>query len=172
MMSHLQYMDIFSQRVDHLIRTHERMMASPGAGNFEESIFNLHVFQSMTIEQDLLTSISSIKEILSDLQNYLNDDGKAALSVDGYFCRTSGIRRVLQNTITQLEQSGGDKGRLPLPPLNENQIEILNSLYTMESERVVLRWFLNAMPRGTWEDLLHCYENMISQVANDSPELF
>jgi len=41
----------------------------------------------------------------------------------------------------------------------------------MDTDRVVLKWFLNAMPNGSWNDLVKYYEHAIQEVIETS-ELF
>ncbi len=171
MMGGLQYMDVFNQRVTHLINTHETMVSSAMATNFEESFFHLHVFQSLTIELDLLRAISSIKDILIEVKETFEDDSSRE-SVERYFVQTEVIKNILQSTIKALSLAGGERRFLPIPVLTNDQVQLLNTLYTMESERVVLTWFLNSMPTGSWEDLLQYYENAINQVEEQNTELF
>lgn len=172
MMSGLQYMDIFNQRVDHLIQTHEQMEKTAMAKNFEESFFHLHVFQSMTIELDLLRSISSINAILCDVKNALSVLGTESILMKENFVNTDSIKNILHQTVNALAEAGGETRYLPIPVLTEDQIHLLNSLYTMDSERVVLTWFLNSMPSGTWEDLLSYYESSIKEIEKEDTELF
>lgn len=172
MMGDLQYMDVFNQRVEHLILTHERMMTTSMAKDFEESFFHLHVFQSMTIELDLIRSINSIKDILFEIKDYLGHHGQDERFIEKCFAQTEVITNILQGTVSALTQAGGEIRHLSIPVLTEEQIKILSSLYTMESERLVLSWFLNHMPNGTWEQLLQYYENAIDQVTEENTELF
>jgi len=169
MMGGLQYMDVFSQRVSHLVSTHNQMLSNDLAQNFADSFFHLHVFQSMTIELDLLQSISSIKSLLVDIIDHVDSLKNTS---DPFFGNTPLIKQTLQRTIDTLLQAGGETAHLPIPSLAATQVAILNSLYTMESERIVLNWFLNSMPTGTWENLLEYYELEIHQTAADNTELF
>ena len=172
MMCGLQYMDVLKQRMDHLILTHQKMLTTPLAINFEGSFFHLHVFQSLTVELDLLRSIKSIKSLLCDLNDWAHGNGVQTLSNEEYFSRTSRIKNILRKTMNALILEGGDTRHLPIPALTPEQIGLLNSLYTMESERVVLEWFLKSMPSGTWEELLEFYEDGFNQINSNTIELF
>lgn len=163
----LQYMDVFTQRVEHLIATHQYMNSTDLAVNFEESFFHLHVFQAMTIELDLIKSTAIVKTLLHELAEQLGESYDQSL-----FIHTASLKEVLQQTITVLLNKGGERNRLPIPSLTAEQIRVLNSLYTMESERVVLGWFLKSMPGGTWEELIHHYEYEIDHVSDDNTDLF
>ena len=168
----LQYMDIFSQRVYHLVLAHQKMTMHNMAQVLTESIFHLHVFQALTIELDLIRSISAIKSSLADLKDHFIAVGKIDWMDDDIFNNMHIIKEKLQTTIAALRLAGGETKHLPLPTLNEEQITILSSLYSMESERVVLNWFLNSMPDGTWEQLMQHYEAEINKVEDDNMELF
>jgi hypothetical protein len=56
-------------------------------------------------------------------------------------------------------------------PLDFGQAEGCLHLYTMQSERIVLQWFLSNMPWGTKKDLLQAYEKQMSS-SSQSIELF
>ena len=170
--SYLQYMDIFSQRVYHLVLAHQKMAKQNLAQALTESVFHLHVFQALTIELDLFRSISAIKSTLAELKEHFIEVGKIDWMDDDIFNNTHVIKEKLQKTISALQLAGGETKHLPLPTLTEEQVSILNSLYSMESERVVLNWFLNSMPAGTWEELMYYYEAEINKVGDDNTELF
>lgn len=172
LVSNLQYMDILTQRVEHLILIHVGLKEKSDDPGLKESLFHLHVFQSMTIELDLLKSIKAIITIIEELQNHFSEIGKIDLQSHKYFTNTTVITAILSDTILSLSVAGGEIRHLPIPPLSPRQIQVLNAHYTMESERVVLNWFLESMPRGRWEDLFHHYESAIEQVEIEKTELF
>jgi hypothetical protein len=167
----LQYMDIFCQRVEHLIETHNKMINEDLAENFSESFYHLQVCQAMTIEMDWLRSIANIKNTLQEIKAEFIVKQTQWLDGD-LFGNTVFIKAILRKTIDELLQAGGEAKHLPIPTLTPDQVRVLQSLYTMESERLVLNWFLNYMPGGTWEDLLKYYEVEISHVGADNTELF
>jgi hypothetical protein len=171
-MAGLQYMDVFSQRVQHLILTHDRMLHTNLAGDFKDSFFHLHVFQSMTIELDLLRSITTIKMLLIELRESFEGFSDLNGFENTLFVNTPTIKRTLRETINALLSMAGETYNLPLPALTKIQIAMLNSVYTMESERTVLNWFLNSMPNGTWEELMAYYEMQINGADQNNIELF
>lgn len=160
LITQLQYIDTFRQRVSHLIEVHQQLM-DDGDLSCAESFFHLHVFQSMTIELDLLEATSAISRLLFDL----NFDSLP------FFANTLEIKSILNKTIARLLVVGGDKALLPIPPLSSYEVSVLNSVYTMDSERVVLSWFLESMPHGTWTELSHHYRRAI-QGPDTNSELF
>lgn len=160
----LQYMDVLSQRVDHLVITHQKMSS---VLDFRKWFFHLHVFQSRAIKLDLLQSIAAIRESLKELKSLVTDCISGSV-----FSNTSRIETSLQNTITSLANAGGEVTVLPTPPLTDEHLTILSSLYTMDKERVVLNWFQRAMPTGRWEDLLLHFEEDAQANDADNIELF
>jgi hypothetical protein len=163
-MTGLQYMDVLSQRINHLIATHEKMTSLL---EFRNSFFHLHVFQSLTIRLDLLRSITSIQESIAELKSHIKENG-----VEMYFTNTARLNRALQNAIDLLTSAAGDIRQLPIPRLTEKHIDMLSSLYTMDKERIVLNWFKHALPTGTWNDLLQHYTAEASVTETDGIELF
>jgi hypothetical protein len=172
MVANLQYMDIFRQRVEHLIAVHQELTGIDTGPGFIESFFHLHVFQSLTIELDLFQSVAAINSILCELKPHFAEVGKIEWKPETFFTNTSKIKETLAHTIFQLGVAGGDTEYLPIPALTIDQVERLNSLYTMESERLVLAWFLDSMPDGTWSDLSQQYQLAINQVDVENMELF
>jgi len=170
LMSSLQYIDVFTQRIEHLIATHHHMIDNGLALKFEESFYHLHVFQAMTIELDLLKSMGSLQELATEFSNPVTAAPGAAICTE--FVHTAELKETLRTTISDLLDAGGEKIHLPIPALGVDQVRVLNSLYTMESERVVLKWFLSSMPGGTWAELIQHYEQEIGQVSDGSMELF
>jgi len=168
----LQYMDIFKQRVEHLVSTHNQLIPDGLNSDFKKSLIHLHVFQALTIELDLLQSISTIQSMLTEIKNQFIEAQQAPCEInEALFCNTSIIKETLHKTVVELLQAGGETKNLPIPALTADQIHVLNSLYTMESERIVLTWFLDSMPSGTWEELMQRYQEVINEVVNQT-ELF
>ena len=168
----LQFMDVLTQRVEHLILVHTSLEVNNDNPGFNEAFFHLHVFQSMTIELDLLKAVNTINATLEILKQHMMEVGNICYPDWKYFRNTSTIKEILNSTISLLTVAGGEIKHLPIPALTIGQIQMLNAVYTMESERVVLKWFLEAMPTGTREDLLHHYESAIHNLEVEKTELF
>lgn len=169
----LQYMDIFCQRVEHLVWAHEQIIADRSTLNIKESIFHLHVFQSMTIEIDLLRAVASIHTTLMELKDHFTNVGGVTWTQETFFTNTDRIKYVLSHTVAVLAGAAGDIRHLPVPPFSERQRQMLNSLYTMESERLVLAWFINTIPVSRWEDLYAHYEATFRRLnTDDNTEIF
>ena len=169
----LQYMDIFCQRVEHLVWAHQQVISDRSALSIKESIFHLHVFQSMTIETDLLRAVASIHTTLMDLKEHFTNAGGVAWTQGTFFSNTARIKDVLGHTVAVLAAAAGDIRHLPIPPFSERQRQMLNSLYTMESERLVLAWFIDTIPVSRWEDLYTHYETTFRRLnTDDNTEIF
>jgi hypothetical protein len=139
--------------------------------DFVELVFHLHVFQAMTIELDLLKAISSIADTLLDVRNQFPDVIKYC-RIENYFLQTNRIKEIIKKTVSILQTAGGNLKQLPLSPLTVNQLKRIESLYTMGSERVVLGWFIDSLPSGSWEDLLLHYQEEIERLNIENAELF
>jgi len=169
----LQYMDIFCQRVEHLVWAHQQIISDRSALTIKESIFHLHVFQSMTIEMDLLRAVASIHDTLMALKEHFIQAGGVTWAQGTFFNNTAQIKDVLSRTVSVLAGAAGDIRHLPVPPFSERQQQMLNSLYTMESERLVLAWFIDTIPVSRWEDLYTHYETTFRQLdTGDNTEIF
>jgi len=173
LISDLQYMDIFCQRVEHLVWVHQRVIVERSAAPFRESIFHLHIFQSMTIERDLSRTVASIHGALAELREHLTKASGTTWTPETFFRNTARIQKVLTRTIAALTTAAGDIQRLPVPPFSERLLQMLYALYTMESERLVLDWFVKTIPVCHWDDLCQHYETTLHQPgAGDDMELF
>ena len=170
LISELQYMDTFKQRIQHLIMVHRYVNDHPVTLNFKESFFHLHAFQSMTIQTDLIRSTESIK---TSVQRMAFSHHQESRFLDkNVFQNIPEIKGVLQKTMDALSTAGGDIRFLPVPPFTSEQVHMLNNVYTMESERAVLRWFLHAMTSRTRDSLFQYYQYAVHTDIIKDAELF
>jgi hypothetical protein len=169
LLSSLQYMDIFTQRVNHLIAIHGRISKQGLPGDLKNPFYHLLAFHTLTITTDLVKSIAAIRGALGDLK----DSNVVRLAWPGeIFANAMRVRELLQSLTTVFLNAAGTSRRLPNPPLSDEQITFLNSIYTTESERLVLKWFLQSMPGGTWQDLIPWYVHESDKPEENSIELF
>jgi hypothetical protein len=170
LLSSLQYMDVFTQRVNHLIAIHGRISSRQGLpGDLKNPFYHLLAFHTLTITTDLIKSIVAIRGALGDLK----DSNVVRLAWPGeIFANALRVRELLQSLTTVFLNAAGTSRRLPNPPLSEEQITFLNSIYTTESERLVLKWFLQSMPGGTWQELIPWYVHESDKPEENSIELF
>lgn len=168
--TNLQHHDIFRQRVEHLVLVHQKLMTDEWQLDFVEPVFHLHVFQAMTIELDLLKAISSVSDTLREV-NTEYPQMREHCCIEKCFAHTNRIKEIIKRTVWVLQTAGGNLKHLPISPVRVNQLTRIYSLYTMESERVVLDWFINSIPSGSPEELLLHYHQEIERL-NTSEELF
>jgi len=168
--TNLQHHDIFRQRVEHLVMVHQKLMTDEWQLDFVEPVFHLHVFQAMTIELDLLTAISSVSDTLREVTNQY-PQMKEQCHVEKYFTHTNRIKEIIERTVWVLQTAGGNLEHLLISPFTVSQLTRIYSLYTMESERVVLDWFIDSIPSGSLEELLLHYHSTIERL-NTNEELF
>ena len=169
LLSSLQYMDIFTQRVNHLIAIHGRIAEEGLPGDLKNSFYHLLAFHTLTITTDLIKSIAAVRAALGDLK----DSTVVKQAWPGEtFANALRVRELLQCLTTIFLNKAGTSRRLPNPPLSAEQILFLNSIYTTESERLVLKWFLQSMPGGTWQELKPWYVHESDKPEDNSIELF
>ena len=168
----LQYSDIFSQRVQHIIDTQKVIMRMYIYDLFKKSFLHLQMFQLLTIQHDLQEAIAVIKKETQKIDGYLTgkEDEQSLTSL--FFRREPEIVMLLEEVLTQLRNNAGSMDFVRLQPLTNGQIEACRKIYTMESERIVLDWFLKSMPSGTFTELLPHYQSKIQELNEDSTELF
>jgi len=167
----LQYMDIFRQRVEHIIAAHELVMKNAGPVP-HESLFHLHCFQLQTAQMDLLAAVELIANTFSDLKEFLTTEAKVEWPAGGFFSHIVSIKDGLTNVASSLAREGGETAVLSTPPFLNDSISVLQSLYTMERERIVLTWFVQAMPASTWKHLEVHYKEATTETVEENTELF
>jgi hypothetical protein len=170
LLSGLQYMDVFTQRVNHLMAIHARISNDALPTDLRNPFYHLLAFHTLTITTDLIKSIASVRTALHELRDSEAVKLKWPREI---FDNAIHAKCVLQRITSLFLASAGTSGKLSSPPLREDQILFLNSIYTTESERLVLKWFLQSMPGGTWHELMPWYINASDQTDNNtSIELF
>jgi hypothetical protein len=169
LVSSLQYMDVFTQRVTHLMAINARVVTDNLPGDVKKPFYHLLAFHTLTITADLVKSIASVRTALEELK----DNNEVRLAWPGeIFENAIHVKGLLQRITTIFLKIAGTTRRLSNPPLTEDQIVFLNSIYTTESERLVLKWFLQSMPGGTWQELIPWYDNESDKTENDTIEFF
>jgi hypothetical protein len=160
--SKLQYLDILDQRIRHLIYTNEQVMTMFINDTFKRAFLYLQYFQFTIAAHDLF-------EAMSEIEQAIQHDKHIQLNI---FRHKTEIEILTNEVKISLLEQCGDVKSIMLPPMTKKQIEICNHLYTMESERIVLNWFLTSMPSCKWFDLLAVYKSKQQDELNTSIELF
>lgn len=158
----LQFADVLNQRINHLLEAHDKVMSLYIDDLFKDSFLHLQFFQFETLTHDLLNAIHDLELSLipalhpADWQKFSQHESEI---------------EALINLIRDLLKDGSEKpGVTALTPLTKRQIQICRQLYTMESERVVLDWFLSEGCKGNPGRLIEHYSK--SNSLEKTIELF
>jgi hypothetical protein len=160
----LQFLDILSQRIDHLVKAHERIMTLHVDSVFKYSFLHLQYFQFEIVAHDLLHSLS---EIQLYIQSNLPDEGLVA-----FFESSPTISDQVQIIRKAIKEEAGLARLAGMSPLTTRQIAVCSELYTMASERIVLDWFLATSTNRNTRDLLAYYHERIKNDHDNTTELF
>jgi hypothetical protein len=160
----LQIFDIITQRLQHLVDTHEKVVCLCNDDVFKASFLRLQDFQFSIIAFDLFGVLSFIDSGLRGVEE--PRDASTLRSTNA--THLAGLFKKIKNA---LNQNTRDSGFVKSIPLTTPQIAICTNLYTMESERVVLDWCLKN-PSGEFRELLKVYESWLINYNDSSIELF
>jgi hypothetical protein len=163
----LQSEDIINQRIQHLIDGVNRSKVFFNDSKFKHSFLALQYFHLVTVRQDLWKTITSVRILMEAIS--LNHHGlNESVTRSVRFTEIEHLFKITKRTsfrsVAQRIVSG-------TKPLNSTQAGECLELYTMQSERIVLQWFLSNMPFGKDKDLLRVYEEQMNN-GNDSIEFF
>jgi hypothetical protein len=166
LISQLQYVDIITQRVQHLIDTHEKVMTLYIDDLFKESFLHLQYFQFSIVAFELFEAMQVTKFVLPDMnQKFLESETYNSLSA-----KRDCLASLSEKIKRSIKTNAGDVQLINIPALTARQINICKHLYTMESERLVLDWYINN-PTGDFSDLIKFYQSWLRD-HNSSIELF
>jgi hypothetical protein len=157
----LQMFDIITQGLQHLIETHEKVMTLYVDDIFKESFLHLQYFQFSIIAFDLFKVMSFVDLNLSDGPDHTI---LPSASINTLAALTEKIKQ-------SLKTNGGDLQLIGLPLLTSRQVAICEQLYTMESERIVLDWYVRNSG-GEFSDLLKVYQSWLADNNGQTIELF
>jgi hypothetical protein len=161
----LQIFDIITQRLQHLIDTHEKVMTLYIDDIFKESFLRLQYFQFSIIAFDLF-------EVLSFIDRNLAPSEPCGTSNDTSLSVITELLTILSEKIKKsLTMNTGDVRFLKIPALTKRQITICTQLYTMERERFVLNWYVNNSS-DEFSELLKVYQSWLKNYNDPSIELF
>jgi hypothetical protein len=163
----LQGQDTINQRIQHLIDSFECSRALFHDKRFKHSFLDLQYFQLVAIGRDLEKAIATIRTLANTSISKLSEPGQ----IPTLFPRYTDILHLLEILNRTSIQCVAQRILSGPTPLNSSQADDCLKLYTMQSERIVLQWFLSSMPFGKRNDLLRVYEAK-TNVANESIEIF
>lgn len=167
--SELQSQDIICQRIQHLIDGFENSKQFFSDKKFKHAFLDLQYFQLISIERDLEKTIVAILALSGSSAPDKHDDAQPSAHL---FSRHRDILQLLAVSNRIAMRCTAQRVMCGPSPLNQVQVAECLKLYTMQSERVVLQWFLANMPFGKQNDLIVAYEQKIKNVDTDSVELF
>jgi hypothetical protein len=160
----LQYLDILTQRIQHLIDTHKRVMTLYIDSLFKNSFLHLQYFQFSIIIFDLFEAVSVLETHLSHHEGGARESTSVFPNKQGMAAMASQIERSLLKHV-------GDTRWIGMPALTVMQTQLCRQFYTMESERVVLDWYLRNST-GHFGELLKAYQSWQRGSRNTAIELF
>jgi hypothetical protein len=166
----LQCLDIFTQRIQHIIEAQETVTNLYLDDLFKNSFLHLQYFQLQMIENDLRKSISVIEVNALTIDRLVGTTTTQGFT--SVFSHYTEIKRLLLNVKIRLRKESYEMTWLQMPPLTNGQIRFFMKLYTMESERIVLNWFIKNMPSGTARQLQENYTRQLGQLQVESTEIF
>jgi hypothetical protein len=164
--SGLQYMDVLTQRIQHLVDTHEQVMALRIGRMFKKSFLHLQYLQFSIIVFELFHSLSLLETSL--LTDKVDQNTQEAT---GVFANKQRVTDLAARIETGLLRQIGAIHWAGIPALTAKQIQVCLQLYTMESERVVLNWYLKNST-GHVSELLRAYQAWQHNSNNTTIELF
>jgi hypothetical protein len=164
----LQYFDIITQRLQHLVDTHEKVMTLYVDEIFKESFLRLQYLQFSTIAFDL----SDVTSFINFHLNEEDDQNAIGSQTDNLiFGNTEGLSAVCEKIKRTLKADAGDIRLIGMAALTRRQIAICRQLYTMESERVVLDWYITNSA-GEFSEFLKIYQSWLQGNNNPTIEIF
>jgi hypothetical protein len=166
-MERLQAFDIITQRLQHLVDTHEKVMSLYIDDIFKESFLQLQYLQFSIIASDVFEALAFIQANLSEStqSRELEQEG-TNLST-----RATRLATLAEKVKKSLKDNAGETKFLRIPALTKRQISICKQLYSMESERLVLDWYVKNST-AEFSDLLKAYREWLDDRNGSSIELF
>ena len=176
----LQYMDTLTQKMNHIVTLNQALMEAeplPLVGGTPdddpvEFIFRLNYFQALVAHNEFLSTIDTVKQLISELNREYN--------LEKIICSSG--RKAFHNL--ELEESNMNLLLLALHSIyTERRDEHRNSIcqtsdvstvtrvYTMNSERMVLDW-LQTHPHDHASELLRIYSHTGFGQVEEQTEIF
>jgi hypothetical protein len=165
----LQCHDIISQRIHHIIDGYANAKPLFFDNKFKRSFLDLQSFQLTSIASDLEKTVTTIKNLADRLTRRQRNVTTQGTEI---FARYDDIKDLLGFTCRMLTGCVAQRVMYTRPPFTPHQTAACLKFYTMQSERIVLHWFIANMPFGTRRNLLRVYHSEMETIKNESVELF
>jgi hypothetical protein len=165
----LQGHDIISQRMQHIIDSYANAKPLFFDNKFKRSFLDLQSFQLTTIASDLEKTVTTINNLAGQLVRRHLNNAKQGTEI---FVQYDNIKHLLGFTCRMITGCVAQRVMYTTPPFTPHQTAACLKFYTMQSERIVLYWFIANMPFGTRRNLLRVYYSEMETIKNESVELF
>jgi hypothetical protein len=156
----LHFIDRFQEFIGDAMQVQDILIASHNQ-ECQDAVLLLNAFQLTYIEREYLNIVNEIKADLEGLRK-LNINAHVEEQV---LKRTLQVNRLIKLTARELFFQVGSRETLKFPPLSAEIVKQLDSIYTMNSENLVLDWFMQNMPSGSPEEF---HEHMRTRVTEDA----
>lgn len=177
----LQYMDIFAQKVDHVIRLNKRILSLQEQLNEEHAqnqdhagfIFLLNYFQMIAASEEFFYNAVHLKNNLVELHDHIVSVTSLKFDEQNYFKNLDTIKVLLDEVRDELKEIQSLRNLEAPYELTkmEDDLKILADFYTMASERFVYSWVLKNK-NATGEKLLEQYKREGYEDIEEEIELF
>lgn len=175
----LQYMDIFSQKLDHILRLNQEINKASSQAmqslNYDHAgfIFKLNYLQTIMAADEFLFNANYLKKNLHELHDHILSVTKLDFNDKAYFKHLGEIEGNLDQIKRILDEMYAERCQeAPVLVADiEEEVKKLGDLYTMASERFVLLWALKNMG-ATAELLLEQYKREGYESIEEEIDLF
>jgi hypothetical protein len=152
----LQYVDILKQKTEHVLALHRKLADDTSFQALSGAILKLNLYQIRLADFDFNCTVETIQSKIKSLRQMITDTLGAESMNKEYFRHTFSVSGAMQKAGAQLLSIVSQCVLLPASDLMTLPI---SSLYSMESERFVLRWVVENRC-GSYDDLLREYKDI------------
>jgi hypothetical protein len=176
----LQYIDILSQKLEHITRLNEAIRKADNSivaiqPNEDQAgfIFKLNYLQVLVASEEFLSNAINLRNHLRNLHDHIVVVTQLDFEERDYFRHFHEIElslKVIRQIVKEMTEE-----RLYEAPISacamDGQLPIISKIYTMTSERFVLRWLFEH-PLASEDELLSSYQQDGYDHGQDEIELF
>jgi hypothetical protein len=177
----LQYMDTFSQKLDHIIKLNQEILRTEKRGKNDRAekidhagfIFKLNHLQATVAADEFLSNATSLKQNMHELHDHIISVTKLDFHESAYFRHLNEIDEKLEKLKSILHEIQVERYQEAPQAiaLIEDEMRNISNLYTMTSERFVLLWLLKHSHASS-EELLRQYKQDGYEQVEEEIDLF
>ena len=159
----LQYMDTFSQKLNHIMDLHtllEKNQAHPEQCQHDHAgfVFKLNYMQAVAATRTFVSIVTDLKKNLHELHHHILSVTGMDFTESDYFRHLPNITEGMNSVSDLLGSMAVDRQEeAPIHTGIKNDVMEIAKLYSMDSERYVLVWLANH-PQGTSEEMVALYD--------------